>query len=59
MNEYQYQSIQFPERSEWVCYMFGATKSDGIRWNPEKGKEPNSFVRWMMKVCFDCKWVKE
>lgn len=59
MNEYQFQSIQFPKRSKWNCYMFGATKSDGIRWNPEEGKEPNFFVRWMMKICFGCNWVKD
>jgi hypothetical protein len=39
--------------------MFGATESDGIRWNPEKYKEPNWFVRWMMKICFDCTWVRK
>ena len=25
----------------------------------QKGKEPNWFVRWMMKICFACTWVKE
>ena len=50
-----------PERSEWKCYMFGNKPNinDGILYNPKKGCEPNWFVRWMMKVCFDCTWVKE
>jgi hypothetical protein len=48
-----------PEMSEWVCYMFGGSKGDGLCWQPKKGNEPNRFVRWMMKVCFACTWVKE
>ena len=49
------------EMSEWKCYMFGNNPkiNDGIMYNPRKGREPNWFVRWMMKVCFDCTWVKE
>ena len=54
-------SIKFPERSEWACYMFGNKPdiNDGIKYIPKKDCEPNWFVRWMMKVCFDCTWVKE
>lgn len=54
-------TLHIPERSEWVCYMFGNTPrtNDGFKWNPIKGKEPNCFVRWMMKICFACTWVKE
>ena len=50
-----------PERSEWSCYLFGNNPkiNDGIKYTPLKGKEPNWFVRWMMKVCFDCTWIKE
>jgi hypothetical protein len=50
-----------PERSEWRCYMFGNTPetNDGLAYNPLKGREPNWFVRWMMKFCFDCTWIKE
>ena len=53
-------TIKLPERSEWKCYMFGNTPHDnqGIVYIPGKGKEPNWFVRWMMKICFDCLWVK-
>lgn len=50
-----------PEMSEWKCYMFGNSPevNQGIMYVPRKGHEPNWFVRWMMKVCFDCTWVKE
>ena len=49
------------EPSEWKCYMFGNKPEVdvGIVYNPQKGREPNWFVRWMMKICFDCTWVKE
>ncbi len=47
------------ERSEWSCYMFGNTPGGyGLVYTPEKGKVPNRFVRWMMKICFACTWVK-
>lgn len=59
MNEPKYAFLDFPESSEWTCYMFGATDSSGLKYIPRKGAEPNRFVRWMMKICFDCKWVKE
>jgi len=57
----QYACLKLPERSEWSCYMFGNNPktNDGIKYTPLKGHEPNWFVRWMMKVCFDCTWVKE
>ena len=47
------------ERSDWTCYLFGATENEGIRYTPALGMEPNWFVRWMMKICFDCTWVKK
>ena len=49
-----------PERSDWSCYMFGNRPGGaGMVYTPTKGKEPNWFVRWMMKICFDCLWIKE
>jgi len=49
-----------PEQSEWVCYLWGNRPGlSGIIYRPNKGKEPNWFVRWMMRICFDCLWVKE
>ena len=54
-------TLKLPDRSEWKCYLFGNTPQDnqGIVWVPIKGQEPNWFVRWMMRVCFACTWVKE
>ena len=52
--------LQQPERSDWKCYMFGNRPDGmGIIYFPSKGQVPNRFVRFMMKVCFDCLWVKE
>ena len=57
-----------PEQSDWQCYMFGNRPNGmgiaipirmGIVYRPVKGKEPNLFVRWMMRICFDCLWVKD
>lgn len=56
MSDYR---INVPEYSEWKCYIFGATPGNGIVYIPTKGNVPNRFVRWMMKICFNCKWVKE
>lgn len=56
----QLPNIRFtvPEYSEWVCYLFGGNATNGITFRPIKGKEPNRFVRYMMKVCFACTWEK-
>lgn len=52
-------SIKIPKPSNWSCYMFGNRPGgSGIIYTPEEGKVPNRFVRWMMKLCFDCIWVK-
>lgn len=50
-----------PELSPWKCYMFGNDPKTGwgITYQPQKDGEPNRFVRWMMKICFACTWVKE
>jgi hypothetical protein len=49
-----------PEYSEWKCYLFGTKPGGGgVIYIPSKGYEPNWFARWMMKVCFDCTWVRE
>jgi hypothetical protein len=53
-------TINVPEKSEWACYLFGNKPGGcGFIYTPRKGQVPNWFVRWMMKVCFDCTWVKE
>ena len=53
-----------PNCSDWKCYLFGNRPDGdgdgmGIVYFPPKGQVPNRFVRFMMKVCFDCLWVKE
>lgn len=51
--------LVIPEQSEWQCYMFGnSPDGTGLVYTPMKGCEPNFFVRWMMKICFGCTWVK-
>jgi hypothetical protein len=45
--------------SGWTCYLFGGDQINGLTWKPAKGKVPNVFVRWMMKLCFACTWVKK
>lgn len=46
--------------SEWQCYLFGSTPQyPGITYTPEKGKEPNRFVRWCMKIMLACTWVRK
>ena len=57
-NEYTFQLS--PEQSEWQCYLWGNRPGGvGIIYRPVKGKEPNWFVRLMMRICFDCLWVKD
>jgi hypothetical protein len=49
-----------PKRSEeWKCFLFGSEDGSGITYIPPENCIPNWFVRWMMKVCLGCTWVKE
>jgi hypothetical protein len=59
MTEYKFQIT--PELdSDWKCYLFGnKPEGQGLIYSPAKGQVPNWFVRWMMKICLDCTWVKE
>lgn len=52
-------TLQLPERSPWVCYLWGSSKeSPGMTWQPDEHfKIPNRLQRWLMKVCFGCTWV--
>ncbi len=53
--------IQQPKHSNWTCYMFG-NRPDvncGITYTPVEGRVPNRFVRFMMRICFDCLWVEK
>jgi hypothetical protein len=57
---YSQYKLHVPEHSEWQCYMFGNKPGGmGMVYRPRKGKEPKWFVRLMMRVCFDCLWVKD
>jgi hypothetical protein len=51
------QLLQMPKPSNWYCYMFGNRPGGtGIVYRPPEGRVPNRFVRWMMRLCFDCFW---
>ena len=54
-------TINTPEYSNWACYMYGSKKSDSYKtiYHPKKGQEPNRFVRYMMKICLGCTWIKD
>jgi hypothetical protein len=53
-------SYHQPESSEWNCHLFGSDPAlgGGLIYTPIKGRVPNWFVRWMMKICLGCCWVK-
>jgi hypothetical protein len=51
--------ITQPKQSNWTCYAFGGDAGfSPMTWVPQEGKVPNAWVRFWMKVFFDCKWVK-
>jgi hypothetical protein len=51
--------INLRKPSNWFCYMFGNRPGGvGIIYNPTEGQVPNRFVRFMMRICFGCLWVK-
>jgi hypothetical protein len=50
--------VQNPKLSEWKCHLFGSDGTNGITYHPVEGKVPNFFIRWMMKICLGCTWVK-
>ncbi len=53
-------TLRIPEYSKWTCYLFGNRPGGvGMAYTPQKGQVPNRFVRFMMRICFDCYWVKE
>jgi hypothetical protein len=52
--------IKQPKQSNWTCYMFGNRPGGmGMAYKPAEGQVPNRFVRFMMRICFDCVWVKK
>ena len=53
-------NLSIPKLSNWTCYAFGGDAGfSPITWTPQEGKVPNAWVRFWMKVFFDCKWVKK
>lgn len=49
-----------PDLSDWSCYLFGNTPGGGgMVYKPTKENVPNAVVRWFMKVCLGCNWVKQ
>lgn len=39
------------EGSAWSCWLTESTV-----WTPPKGEEPNTFHRFMQRLCFGVKW---
>ena len=59
IDTFEYTIIEPPEYSEWKCYLFGNKPSGmGMVYTPTKGTVPNWFIRYMMKICLGCTWVK-
>jgi len=55
----EYSILEQPELSEWRCYLFGSnTVNPSWLYTPVKGNVPNWFVRYMMKICLGCTWVR-
>ena len=58
--DYKLQHIGLPEQSKWTCYLYGNRPGGmGLVYIPQKGNVPNRFVRFMMRICFDCYWEKK
>ena len=49
-----------PEKSDWVCYIWGDPSQPGSAFtlSPNKGFEPNRFHRKMQELVFGVKWRK-
>jgi hypothetical protein len=51
--------IHQPKQSNYTCYMFGNRPGGmGMVYTPAEGQVPNRFVRFMMRICLGCTWVK-
>jgi hypothetical protein len=51
--------IKQPKQSNWTCYLFGNRPGGmGMVYTPVEGQVPNRFVRFMMRICLGCTWVK-
>jgi hypothetical protein len=46
-----------PVLSEWECHLFAPfSRSMGVVWRPEAGREPSAFHRLMQRLVFGCHW---
>lgn len=52
--------LKIVKPSEWKCYLFGSKPEDihGMIYQPVKGNVPNLLIRYLMKICLGCTWVK-
>ena len=55
-----FQEPIIPKQSNWRCYMYGSKPNDSYKtiYIPYEGSVPNRFIRYMMKICLGCTWVK-
>ena len=59
-NTYDVMSVKVQKESGWKCYLFGNRPGgNGIIYVPPEERVPNRFVRFMMRICFDCLWIKD
>jgi len=49
---------QPPPLSSWRCEVFGSGPG-GIVWRPREGLVPNAFHRFMQRLCFGCRWIRD
>ena len=53
-------AFNLPKQSNYTCYMFGNRPGGmGMVYTPAEGQVPNRFVRFMMRICLGCTWVKD
>ena len=56
---YPMTAFNLPKQSNWTCYLFGNRPGGmGMCYIPAEGQVPNRFVRFMMRICLGCVWVK-
>lgn len=53
-------ALNLPKVSNYTCYLFGNRPGGmGMVYIPAEGQVPNRFVRFMMRICLGCTWVKK
>lgn len=51
--------IETPKPSQWRAILVGDKKGYGVEFRPQTGQEPNAFHRFMQRLCFGVRWVKD